>query len=288
MSGFKLKLPDAVTDTNMPILYPDPIMSKGSLFLFDPSNSVGGSPTILTNGGTVPNLAWKSAAEIIGSGNALTLAAKISTSGITSSTGILEMTNKKGVHFIYSKINGTSNTQWNCIFPDGIKTHLLNSWTTKKLYVSVWGQVTRIGDTNTSAFILIGNSSTFPSNYKTYFSRDSTLPNTNLGRRELPSIPNTVGKYFRNIAQAGSTGTTPTNLASTIAQIKLGAGNAFGFFEANKCDSRIIYRVYVEDLDISGRTYSEVDALDKALYDEAFGTGGKYYNDTFTDPATLP
>ncbi|MCF6764112.1 hypothetical protein, partial [Pseudomonas fragi] len=55
----------------------------------------------------------------------------------------------------------------------------------------------------------------------------------------------------------------------------------------NVCPSRIIYRAYGEDLTVSGRNYAEVEALDYALFLEAFAPGGKFYGDTFTSPSAL-
>lgn len=52
--------------------------------------------------------------------------------------------------------------------------------------------------------------------------------------------------------------------------------------------SAIFYRFYLEDLTLSGRTWAEVDALDARLFASAFAPGGRYYADTFTDPATIP
>jgi hypothetical protein len=53
--------------------------------------------------------------------------------------------------------------------------------------------------------------------------------------------------------------------------------------------SVVFYRTYLEDLTVSGRTYAEVDALDVALYTKhVLTTGGRYYGDTYTDPATIP
>lgn len=56
----------------------------------------------------------------------------------------------------------------------------------------------------------------------------------------------------------------------------------------DKADSHIIYRVYLEDLTISGRTYATVEAADGALFTAAFGTGGRFNGDTFTNPTTIP
>jgi len=39
---------------------------------------------------------------------------------------------------------------------------------------------------------------------------------------------------------------------------------------------------------VSGRTYAEVEAIDYALYQAAFGPGGKFADDTYTNPSTIP
>ena len=57
----------------------------------------------------------------------------------------------------------------------------------------------------------------------------------------------------------------------------------------NNVSSHIVYRLYLEDLTVSGRSYATVDALSWAEYQKQVLTpGGRYYGDTFTDPATLP
>lgn len=57
----------------------------------------------------------------------------------------------------------------------------------------------------------------------------------------------------------------------------------------DKVDSHIVYRFYLEDLTVSGRSHATVDALSYAEYTKHVLTvGGRYYGDTFTDPATIP
>lgn len=66
-------------------------------------------------------------------------------------------------------------------------------------------------------------------------------------------------------------------------------GSATPGTNKDKTDSHIIYRFYLEDLTVSGRSYATVDALSWAEYQKHVLTvGGRYYSDTFTDPATLP
>ena len=52
--------------------------------------------------------------------------------------------------------------------------------------------------------------------------------------------------------------------------------------------SRAVYRMYIEDLTVSGRTYAQVDAIDYAQFTkDVLTVGGRYYGDTYTDPTTL-
>jgi hypothetical protein len=297
MAGFKIKLPVAVSDITMKKLYADEIMSAGSLFLLDVSHSLGYSGTEFTNSGTVKNVAWEVAKSIIGgTADEASLAGNVITNNITAQSAILEYTQKKGLNVIISKANTLNPLGWRMDLPLIIRQYLLSTWASNKIYVSMWGNVTRLASTTTSGFALIANSSTSTSNYKILFEVSNTSPSaagsTFLGQRFQPTTANSLGAFFRNSAVSGSVGTSPVlssttgvNAMSTL--IKVGPAVAYGSFEAGKSSSMVIYRFYVEDLTVSGRTYAEVDALDKAMYDAAFAVGGKFYGDTFTDPSVL-
>lgn len=86
----------------------------------------------------------------------------------------------------------------------------------------------------------------------------------------------------------GSTGTIGTLAYQDL--FCFGGVPSVGPFSAavNKGGSHILYRCYLEDLTVSGRTYEQVKAIDDALFAAAFSSGGKFYGDTYTDPATLP
>lgn len=64
-------------------------------------------------------------------------------------------------------------------------------------------------------------------------------------------------------------------------------GNALST-ATNHAPSQILYAVCLEDLTVSGRSYIEASQMDAALYAQAFGAGGRYASDTFTNPTTLP
>lgn len=87
------------------------------------------------------------------------------------------------------------------------------------------------------------------------------------------------------------TNTDINGVTGAPSTFQLGAGMLSSYTGAtyrNKQNSVILYRAYIEDLTVSGRTYAEVDALDYALYQAAFAAGGRYFGDTYTDPVTLP
>ncbi len=48
----------------------------------------------------------------------------------------------------------------------------------------------------------------------------------------------------------------------------------------------VFYSAYMENLTVSGRSWAEVHALRQAQKASAFAEGGRYYGDTWTDPAT--
>lgn len=96
------------------------------------------------------------------------------------------------------------------------------------------------------------------------------------------SAGNVVGNRFRAVGASGVTG-APVGMASFpfVVGNPLAWGSAA---YANKSASRVLYRTYVEDLTVSGRTYGQVLALDRGLFDASFGAGGRYAGDTYTAP----
>lgn len=72
-----------------------------------------------------------------------------------------------------------------------------------------------------------------------------------------------------------------------ILSDRKGAFNASSYNPQN-LPSLILYRAYVEDLTISGRTATEVEAIDRSLYEkELLTAGGRYHGDSWTDPTIL-
>lgn len=280
--GLLIQTTEEVTDTSLPKLYRDTIMSDGSLFLMDLSKTGGDSGEMLIDGGKIVNIAADIAAEITGEDED-NLSGINTYANLTPTTGLFEITPKKGLHGIISRTNEDSDDPyWKGSMPDALKTWLLPKYATKKIYASVWGRLTRTSDTGVSAFFLIGGST---SNH-TVFTGATGSSNTDLGLREEGGV-NDLGNFLRTMATDDVNGGVPLGIGDFEMFTKIGPYGSWRYFENDKSHSMIIYRVYIEDLDVSGRTYSEVDAIDKAMYDEAFAEGGKFHGDTYTDPDSL-
>lgn len=284
-------LPGTVTDDSLPRYYPvDSILSKGSLLLHDfgkTDNTFGSFPAHLA---PVKNLAWDIAKTMIPTGDQTTLGSVVHNS-LTAGKSIAEVTPKKGLHVIITQTAdvGTDSNDFRVDMSTLLKNYLLDNGS-NSFYASYWSKRTRVATTTVSAdFYLERNTS----NSKFSFESAAEIPNPTqtslyLGHRRFPTTMNTVSNYFRSLGFKGYLGTIDTDRNLIYFRYKIGSSSPYSSQETNTAPSEIIYRLYIEDLTVSGRTYAQVDALDKALYDAAFASGGRFYNDTHTDPATLP
>lgn len=287
--GQKVVLSDiAFTDLTLPKLYPDPIMSDGSLLLLDVSNPAGYDLGISlpVAGNLIPNIAWQQAAAILGSGTRTTLSPiwMQTFTGTSSSKHKVEFTAKKGLHGIISKSPGISSGEHMGFSGVGsIQAYIATNFPTRNFYVSLWFRPTRAQTAGTApqAFHYVAtNTATFA-----WYS-DPIGPGAGGGsgsERRTPSA-NSLANSFINFAP------TPKALASAVSMSSWlwGSKDAWSGFNTTQCRSDICYKVYIEDLTTSGRTYAQVDAIDYALWQAAFAVGGRFYNDTFTDPTTIP
>ncbi|MET3517794.1 hypothetical protein ABIC63_005599 [Pseudacidovorax sp. 1753] len=286
-----------LTDTTAPkIIERDKIESDGSLFLFDPTLAQGAF-TALGNGATIPNALSNKAA-------ALLAVPEIDTHGFVSSVAlankfVVERTGRGGVHGIITQ-SGTQaasgNLNWQILLPAAIRNHIFANRATRKFFFSVWWKTTRPGLQGSSQAVAWATGQTgATSNY--LFHTESGIPRpsagaaSHLGSRAAPATTETVAPVGSNrIANVGVNGQVGTGLATATDVNPLafvGTGGPWGGLNFDKAPSRILYRAYVEDLTASGRAYADVDAIDYALWQAAFGSGGKFNGDTYTDPASL-
>lgn len=290
MNGLKIQLNVSVTDTTLPIIADDPIISVGGLVLLDFASNkgyTGSTPPALS--GTLPNVAWKQAAAILGSGDATTLANRC-TFDTTASVPLghkKEFTSKRGLHIISSQVNQTANTGYMIQAATPIQQYMTDN-PTHSAFMGFWLYDTRPALTENTTIGGIYNNTSTPNNNKLLFLSSTVVPASGsrfLGSTSVPSSPNVVGKCYRSVGASGTMGTIPTQFRAMLARIA--NEGAYQNLEINKTGSMIFYKVYIEDLTVSGRTFAEVDILFKSQYDAAFAVGGAYYGDSYTDPATL-
>lgn len=304
MAGLKIVIPGLVTDTTLPKRYDDPVLTSGSLLLVTPVHDMtpwaAGVPA---NGSKVKNLAADLVRAQIPSGD---LDADVTVLGDLTGTLIrYERTTKGGLHGIISQ--GGTVTAGNGLMisiPTAIMNYLLAN-PTHNFYFSQWRRLTRAALT------------TSPDNAKTFM---QVVPNTvstvnpdmakawaflshldatynpagaaSLGRTIANS--NVLGNNFAAVAGKtldtvldASLYTAPQSRA--LATIGATPWQNHSSVIRNALQSWIFYRTYVEDLTVSGRTFAQVEAIDKALYEKQMNTsGGKYYGDTYTAPSVLP
>lgn len=97
-----------------------------------------------------------------------------------------------------------------------------------------------------------------------------------------------LGLRRRNVATGGIVGTPPSALVGSAMQ-----WGSFGVVPSSsspvsRMPSHVVYRYYLEDLTISGRTYAQVDAIDQRLYAAKISTpGGAYFGDTPSAPGSF-
>lgn len=281
MTGQKIVLTDvSFTDTTLPIIRSDRILSSGSLFLFDPSHSMGAFDGA-ANQTFVPNVAAGEASALIAGSTADTLSGRVFLSLVDGQI-LVERTLKGGVHIINSQLNQTGDRYW-CVQLTGANSKIseyMVANSSHKFYVSLWSRCTRGGVGPLSSNFHLFNT---PNNM--FISPGGSPSGINkMSYRSLDT--NSSIAPFNRFANSDINGVTGTpNL------FQLGGGMLSSYSGStywNKQNSVILYRAYIEDLTVSGRTYAEVDAIDYQMYQSAFAEGGKFYGDTYSDPSVLP
>lgn len=292
-SGLKLVLPVTFTDTTLPVLYDDAVMSAGSLLLLDPMHSVNPwASGVPANGVTVPNIAWKTLSAILGAGDINSLALPWNYDAVLNTDAKMERSGKGALHVIWTQANASSKRAWFGM-PSALNTYL-GANPSHSIYFSRWSQITRAAlsaspEVPTAA--MVNSAAGATSNYLLLGNRVGLLPSGGsqyLGGHDTGA--NVVANHYESVGINGWTGTVETNWGSNPPQLCCwGYGHtAWTASNANKSRSSILYRTYMEDLTVSGRTYAQVDAIDYAIWQAAMASGGRYYGDTFTNPSTFP
>jgi len=298
MTGLKMVLPTSFTDTSLSVLHDDAILSSGSLMLVDAIHSANPwASGVPTNGFAIPNIAWKEAAALLGSGTQSSLAGQLIVSGsINNNTkGKMERSGKGGLHVIVSQATAlTSSDGVVANLPQAIRTYIKNN-PTHSYYFSAWDYVTRIqpGTVNSANGIALYDISAGNTGALLVMPRTDVIVTTSgasSGSRVAPSLNAAGARYISQAVPSSSLNLDTQTEGGAIWGAPSSTYNAAVLASRNNLwPSSIMYRYYLEDLTVSGRSFAAVDALDYALYQAAVTTsGGRYNGDTFTSPTTVP
>lgn len=322
MAGLGIIIPR--TGGTGPIVEDDATLTHGSLMLLDPSHSAqpwaAGVPA---DGSAVPNLAASKAKALIIGASESDLGGIVYNKGFTGgAAGSVERTGRGGLHVISPSTVAVSQGNGFAITPSMQLRQYLFDNRHHDYYFSLCFKLTRREMYTENggaghlkpALAVIANMTSFGNNYVFRINpQNNQLRPANsssvvtyqdgvktwLGQT-IEGGDNTVGNGRRAIGSAGYTsiGASPVDITSmgglNAAMFATGApyraaadngaslnvgGNDKGNFSA------ILYRAYLEDLTVSGRTYETVDALESQAYVQAMSS--RYSADTHTDPATI-
>ena len=290
----------SLTDLTAPkILTRDKIESSGSLMLFDGNHEFGGFAGLPIVDALVPN-ALSNLSKALTGGVGADLDFKVKTARPNSAQFKSERTPKGGIHGIVTQGGGqTAAESYSLDGPKAVSDYIL-AHPIHQYYFSLWSLSTRAGLASSAAQSPFHFTNGLGATTNHLFHMQGGVPSPGFasapsfrGVKAVPTYTDHTGasivvpmKRFGSIGVQGFVGNAP--IAADRIQLGVGTFGGWNSLNFNVCPSRIIYRAYAEDLTVSGRTYAEVEALDYALFLEAFAPGGKFYGDTFTVPSTLP
>lgn len=294
-----LRMKGKINNADAPqLIRHDPIESRtGSLFLWD----AGLSPVNSANKATIlPNLLNSYDSTHSNSFEITTYSATAPDPDYIRS----ELTAKGGIHFIVSQSAVTSKSINDGIYlqpTTDLAQKLLDKLLTgnANLYVSIWTKHTRkvIKSDGAAGLILwLANNTTnqvclmtqaMPKVDGVSGNVENSVSKLNLDSRK-DAIVN-ESNYYQFVIKKHA------NTAPSLAQrLKIGSGvvqpysGSIGSNQAfNATPSYIVYRIYIEDLDLSGRTFEQVKAIDDAEHAKAFAEGGRFHGDTWSNPASV-
>lgn len=263
------------TDPRMPIFYPYPGLTDGSLGLLD-AYEVDENFNLSATGtdiSTTPNLAAIPAATLTGVSQA-DLDFKYSNT-LGSTEVKFERTPKLGIHGIVSQVNQVSGhlARFRC---PGILPYVVAHQNDHQFAVFVHHRITRDKPSSTRqnpVEVLMSHNSS-PSNNKLLI---ASLDGGLTGNPALKS------------QASAKTGTDMAVATAYYDHMVWGSPSGFGTLLNNLCRSYVLYRWHFIDLTAAGMTMAEATASEQDIFNRRFSSGGKYYGDTIpTNPSTFP
>lgn len=272
----------------------DPIESRdGSLFLWD----AGLQDTNFTIGAEIPNLLES---YPLATGKQFNLEKGAADQDQHDLQMEIQKTSKGGLHLIGAQA-GSASASGTPIFyalksQDELNEYLFDQLKSNpNLYISVWQRLTRkatdaAGMYSPSMIYAADNATNtvfeMAKNTVTPLVSATSVKEAKISTTALDDL--TVGK--ENLIKMNILGERGTGLDNNSRSMYFGTGALPPYSRSqtlNAIQSLIVYRIYIEDLKASGRTYEQVKAIDDAEFAKAFDVGGRFYGDTWSDPATI-
>lgn len=281
---------------DLPTLYTDPMLNPGTLYVIDPAHPYGSWINSLPAGeATIPNVAASSAKALMGLQSTADVHALFRRdASMTGSAGLAERTARGGLHGILSqKLTNTQTSVAQDIRLTDAMAAYLWAHRTDNWYFSLWHRVTRAVDPAVGIRSPFAQFTQADANYLAVMQSEGELPAAASGLGTYTTNQAAVGPSFRAIGTNKLTvgWGTPTTFDSP-RPVNWGRRSQWGIGKnsaAAPSPSHIFYRATAENLTVSGRTFEQARAADLALYAKDILTpGGRYYEDTFTDPAVIP
>ncbi|EIU7556194.1 hypothetical protein L6F17_001279, partial [Providencia rettgeri] len=219
--------------------------------------------------------------------------------------GFIERTSKGGLHVAPEASKNIRYVGAAVSVPKAIVDYICNNQN-HNFYFSQWGRITRAAGSNGAWYPYMNihrshDAATFPNGGAVSIGHTTEFL-TPLAQNRIgyeTNNVNSVAARYVSIAgkpeamkAAGVTGMSPDDYVDeqyrSVALLGAYDENAAFYSYSRKYElpAWVFYRAYIEDLTVSGRTWDEVNAIDKAMYEkEVMTQGGRYFGDTFTAPA---
>jgi hypothetical protein len=256
----------------------DMMESRGSLILIDPAHSFNPwGDTLPASGSAVPNLVKSIADTVLRQTTPNPILSRSATSG----KGKVELSARGGLHVAQNELaTGYSDSSATIAFPPAIASYLSSNYS-HDYFVGAWIRNTGPGASyaDNNPVVQLQSSTEFGISLSSGFTRFSSK------NRNITYSANTGNHRVNALIDSIPSSWGQTFLRSSVAAL----GNAMGDQAADygKVGSYVLYRIYIEDLTVSGRTYEQLEALDAKAHAQAFGPGGRYAGDTYTNPGSI-
>lgn len=212
---------------------------------------------------------------------------------------LVERTNKGGIHGVVATDAFGSHSgrfRFAAATPEAVLQYIVDN-PEHSYYFGMIGRVTRNATTSATTVGLGGIAPIANDDGSTtsVLGVAQSTSNQNIGGRPATSNPLLIDRrtvpgdgvpYFCDVAVSG-------HAVPSLSVFTDGRGEFFTMGErsasstASGHPSHIVYSCWLEDLTVSGRSYSEASAEGLAVFNDRFSAGGRYDGDTWTDPGDV-